>query len=242
MRALALVLALAALAGGCTGSHWLRPHAFVPPLRHYRIRYVDVAERAVVPNGWTLVNHTPADVLHGREWTVREPSPDGRGRIERPMFDLFAEHGEDGTAIWVQTLPVGERLGRRSLEVLAHQVVTDGLGEGLIAIAADRGGHRETQVVSSQIVDEGEAEVGGVPAYLVTVQLSVVGSARAGGAMLLTLVLFRPRDLAWRASGVADTNGQPMIVMAGFEVTADRYERHRPVFDALLSRLDVRPE
>lgn len=241
MRALALVLAILALGAGCTGSHWLRPHAFVPPLRHYRIRYADLEERRVLPAAWTLINHSDRDIFHGGEWTVRGRLASGRA-IERPTFDLFAEHGEDGTAIWVQTVPLGERLGRRSLDVLAHRVVTEGLGEGLIAIAAERGTHQETQVVSSQIVDEGSAEVGAVPAYVVTVQLSVVGSARAGGATLLTLVLFRPRDLAWRRSGIADANGEPMVVMAGFEVTRERYDQHRPVFDAMLSRLDVRPE
>jgi hypothetical protein len=241
MRAFALVLAVSLL-GGCTGSHWLRPQAFVPPLRHYRIRYADAERRAVLPDGWTLVNHSQGDILHGPEWTTRQRSPNGHGTIERPTFDLFAQNARDGTAIWVQTIPLSVRLGARSLEVLAHQVVTDGLGERLIAIRAERGTHRETQVVSSQIVDEGEAEVSGVPAYLVTIQLSVVGSARAGGAILLTLVLFRPRDLGWRASRVADTSGQPMVVMAGFEVTRDRYDAHRPVFDAMLSRLDVRPE
>ena len=237
MRALALLLAFAA---GCTGSHWLRPQAFVPPLRHYRIRYADVERRAVLPIGWTLLNHSDDDIHHSAGWTVQDRS--SGHAISRPSFDLFAEHGEDGTAIWVRTVPLTARLGRRSLEALAHTMVSDGLGEGLIAMSADRGNHTETQVVSSQIVDEGDAEVSGVPAYLATVRLSTVGSARAAGDLLITFVLFHPGSLAWRASGIADPNGQPMVVIAGFEVTADRYEQHRPTFEAMLARLDVRPE
>ena len=241
---------LGLLALGCAASETYRPYAFVPRPRHYRVRYLPGEEdaRRILPAGWRVRDHRvdgdgrPTDPFDERRDRVpialdldEDRGIDLRGFA--PRYDARYEHDEDGAEIVGITLPVDASTGRRSLEVIAHALIDGVFGEGFVDVRGDRARTYETRVV-----DEYEAEVGGAPAHLVTIELaqSVPGRGVAWGrGTTLTIVLVRP-PLRWRPGVRASTDGAPMLVLWMLEARSERYALHRGAFDSLLDRLDVR--
>jgi hypothetical protein len=242
MRSLAAIaLSLALLAPACVGSHWMRGHAFVPPMRHYRIRYDDDAHRAVLPRGWRVVNHDGAGVRLGDAWWSRDAVEVSAGTshlVPRPRFDLYAERDDDGAILFVRTIPVPFRIGARPLADFAHHFVLRARDEGLTFVD----GARTVRPGAATIQSESPAEVGGVEAYAITVDASVAAAARHESPRTVALVLFRPGAWRWRESGLATAEGAPMLVVAGYAASPDDYDAHVADFHALLGRLDVRPD
>lgn len=238
--ALALAFALV-LAPACVGSRWMRGHAFVPPLRHYRVRYADPSHHDVLGAGWRVLNHDGAGVRQSSPWWSDEwvelGGSTSQQRVAMPSFDLYAEHDDDGAVLSLRTVPLSSRRARRPLEALAHALVTYGLGENVRLVEDPV---HPVEVVSSEVVDEAPASVGGADAYWLTARVAVTG-ARTGRTELVSCVLVRPGAWRWRASGVADHEGVPMLVIATYRARADRHARHLADFTSMLSRLDVRP-
>jgi hypothetical protein len=241
------MIAAAFLAGctfvaGCTGSPYFRPHAFVPPLRHYRVRYDDPAAQRVLAPGWQVLNFRDGRVAPGGHWTTTRSVDEGRGPRPRtiPLFDLFAEHERDGAALFVMTVPLELTMGRRDLRIVAHEFIDELAGSAVAVVRRVRGGSTEESLVASRLVEDTVAEVGGAEAYLVTLERRIVGSSSVVAQRTMTFVLIRPHR-RWRASGVAEDDGAPMLVMVGLESPSERYDAHRGDLDSLLGRLDVRP-
>lgn len=254
LRAL-IVLAIAITAAGCGGSDFYRARAFVPAPRHYRVRYLEGEEdaRRVLPASWAVRGFRvdgagrPGDpnMPAGSGVTIAidvdgDGDPDVRG--ETPRFDLHYEADEDGAELWATTVPLSPRLGRRSLAILARELVEGVFGAGFVTFRDGRARAYETV-----IVDETEARVGGAPAYVITFQIAqvpVAGSrATVSDGEMVTLVLVRPGRLLWRPGALASTgDGVPMLIVLGLDARADRHALHRPALDALLDRLDVRPD
>lgn len=108
------ILALGVLSG-CNGSAYFRPHAFVPPMRHYRVRYAEPSTRAVLGADWNLLNFHGHDIRRTPDWVSHAQVDEGGGARARaiPTFDLFAEHARDGSVILVMTVPVAPNMARR---------------------------------------------------------------------------------------------------------------------------------
>jgi hypothetical protein len=239
---LALLFGLLVLAG-CGASPYFRPHAFVPPLRHYRVRYLDAATQHVLAPEWQILNFDRGRIPETRTWMTRRVIDEGGGprRVNLPVFDLLAEHERDGASLFLMTVPLESTMGRRELSIVAHDFVDELLGSALSVVRRTRGDTTEEHLVASRVLEDQAAEVGGAEAHLMTVERAQVGAA-SGSNQLFTFVLVRP-PRRWRSSGVADaSHGAPMLILAGLESRADRYDSHRPDFDQLLDRLDVRPE
>lgn len=246
------VLALLVLSG-CIASETYRAHAFVPGPRHYRVRYLPGEENArrVLPEGWRVQGHRvdgegrptrPFDrgdhLLHVALDTDGDGRPDLRGRA--PRFDLSYEHEEDGAHISASTIPVEPRRGRRSLAILAHDLIDGVFGRGFVELDHQQRAH----AFETRHVDEYEAVIGGAPAHLVTLEIAEVVPGRGtawGSGTTVTLVLVRPEPWRWRPEGLASRDGAPMLVLLLYTARSDRYALHRADFDALLDRLDVRP-
>lgn len=243
MRALVLLVLLVVGTLGCGGSAYFRPQAFVPPLRHYRVRYLEADARRVLDAEWQILNFRGGSIPEGRGWTTRRTIDEGSGPRTRviPVFDLFAEHARDGAAIFAMTIPLERTMGRRELAIVAHDFVDELVGSALSVVRRTRGDATEERLVASRVMEETPARVGGAEAYLLTIERAQVGAV-TGSSQIFTFVLIRPPRL-FRSSGVADArHGAPMLILVGLESRADRYDLHRPEFDGLLSRLDVRPE
>lgn len=250
------VVLVALGASGCIASETYREHAFVPALRHYRVRYEPggADARRVLPEAWSVDGYR----VDGEGRPTRPfDSPtamvgvgidlDGDHRVDlrgrTPRFDLHYQHDEDGAELSASTLPLEPRLARRSLPVLAHQLLDGAFGEGFIQGV---GGSGRTRAYVTRIVDEQEAQVGGAPAYSLTFEVAqlVPGEGPAfGRGETMTIVMVRPGALRWREGGLASTSsGVPMLILLMYSARSDRYALHRGDFDALLDRLDVRPD
>lgn len=253
-------LALAALlvttsAIGCVRSETYRPHAFVPIARHYRVRYLrsEESDARVLPEGWTVRGYRLDDrgrptapiarpgALERVAIDVDEDSrPDVRGEV--PRYDLRYEHDEDGAEIWASTIPMPPRLARRSIGILARNLIDGVYGQGFVAWDRSRSEVRAREYETT-ILDEQEVLVGGAPGYLVTFEIAqVVSGRRASIGETCTIVLVRPGRLGWSPDGRAREGGLPMLVLVGYASRSDRYAIHRPELDAFLDRLDVRPD
>lgn len=241
MRALVTFVLLAMIAG-CGGSEWFRPHAFVPPLRHYRIRYSDVADQRLLGPEWQVLNFRNGHIPYTSDWMTARTVDEGGGPRRRliPIFDFVAEHERDGAALFVMTVPLEPTMARRDLRIIAHDFVDELVGSAVAVVRRSRGGSSEERVVTSHMLEDTAAEVGGAEAYLVTLERDVVGSSSATSSRTLTFALIRP-PRRWRASGLADDHGAPMVVFVGLESATERYASHRGDLDAVLGRLDVRP-
>ncbi len=245
---------LASTFAGCAASEVYRDHAFVPLARHYRVRYVRGEEpsRRVLPPGWRVLDYRvdgrgrPTTAFDRRSDRVLvaidsdgDERPDLRGETAR--FDLHYEHEEDGSELAISTVPVGPRLARRSLEVLAHELVEGSLGAGFVEWRRDR-----AHVFATRVADERAARVGGAPAYLMTLEVAEVIPGRGpafGNGRMVTMVLVRPGELGWRPGSIARPHeGAGMLVLVTYSARSDRFELHRRDVDALLDRLDVRPD
>lgn len=252
-RALAAVLVLASLTG-CMASETFRGAAFVPGPRHYRVRYLPGEEdlRRVLPGDWSIVNYrtdgegrpteafsAPRDLVRVALDSNGDREVDVRGTT--PRFDLHFQHDEDGATLSVITVPIEPRLSRRSLAVFAHGLVNGVFGEGFVEWDGDR-----ARAYQTRIVEEQEATVGGAPAYLLTFEVAQVVPGEGpvfGRGETVTIVLVRPGELGWRGDSVASTgSGVPMLLIAMLGAPSTRYELHRPDFESLLHRLDVRPD
>ena len=249
MRALPLAALLALC--GCAGSEIFRPQAFVPLPRHYRVRYLDAGLRRAMPDAWIPLGYRvdgdgrptvpTADPLRWEQLAIDtdgDRTADIRGRV--PRYDLQYEHEEDGAEVWVSTIPVEPRRGRRSLSVLAHQLVEGLFGAGFVA---HLGGSR-TAAFQTSIVDETPAQVGGAPAHVITFSIAPVdlgGAVARQAGETTTIVLIRP-PRQWRGEELASpAGGLPMLILVGLSARTDRYALHRPALDSLLDRIDVRP-
>lgn len=250
-------LALLAATGtltGCISSDVYRPHAFVPALRHYRVRYADggAADRRLLPAGWRVLGYRvdgegrPTFRHDGFEaWTNVGIDRDGDGhsdlRGRAPAYDLRYEHEDDGATIDAITIPLPPREARRSLGIVAHRLLDGVFGRGFVV---HRGGDR-SHAFATRVVDENEAIVGGAPAYLLTFEVAEVVPGAGpvhGRGETLTVVVVRPGRLEWRLEGHATTSGGvPMILVLVYAARSERYALHRADFDALLDRLDVHP-
>lgn len=247
---------VALVSSGCIASETYRPRAFVPELRHYRVRYEEggVDARRVLPEGWSIEGYRvdgegrPTRPFDSPTATVGvgidldgDHRVDLRGRA--PRFDLHYQHDEDGAELSASTLPLEPRLARRSLPILAHQLLDGAFGEGFVQGVGDSG---RTRAYVTRIVDEQEVQVGGAPAYSLTFELAQVvpGEGPAfGRGETMTIVMVRPGALRWREGGLASTtSGVPMLIVLTYSARSDRYALHRGDFDALLDRLDVRPD
>lgn len=254
MRRLALLGLLALASTGCIASETYRGRAFVPPPRHYRVRYLSGEEdaRRVLPEAWRVRGYRvdgegrPTRPFDARDEQVRvaldldgDTRPDLRGRA--PRYDLRYEHAEDGAEISASTFPIEPRLGGRSLAILAHGIVDGAFGRGFVELDA----HQRAHAYETRHVDEYEAVIGGAPAHLLTFEIAEVVPGRGpawGGGTTATLVLVRPGELRWRPDARASRDGAPMVIVLLYIARSDRYALHRGDFDALLDRLDVRPD
>jgi hypothetical protein len=240
MRALALV---ALLFAGCGGSPWFRPHAFVPPLRHYRVRYDEPASRTVLPSTWRVLNFRGGVIDDDAAWIARVTVDEGGGprRVLVPTFDLYAEHERDGTVIFAMTLPLPPEQDRRDLSILADDFASGALGEGGLSVVRTRRGEMtEEQLAVTRTIERSTARVGGAEGYFVSVERGVVGSGRS---VILTFILVRPHRWRFRHEGLTSTtSGAPMVIVFGYLARSDRYPDHLADFEAMLHRIDVRPE
>ncbi|UJR83850.1 hypothetical protein [Sandaracinus amylolyticus] len=241
-----------ALTLGCVASETYRGRAFVPAPRHYRVRYVEGEHdaRRILPEGWRVRDHRvdgegrPTRPFDAREDRIRIAlDVDGDREVDlrgtAPRYDLLYEHDEDGSEIAAITLPVDARIGRRSLATLAHALLDGVFGEGFVDWSGDR-----ARAYELRIVDESQAQVGGVDAHVVTFELaqSLPGRGVAWGrGTTTTMVLVRP-PLRWKPDARASEDGAPMLVVLFYESRSESYALHRADFDAMLDRLDVRPE
>jgi hypothetical protein len=250
-----LAVALCALAAsGCIASETYRARAFVPQLRHYRVRYVAGGDsaRRVLPEGWSVAGYRvdgqgrPTEPFRTAEETVAigvDLDGDRRSDVRgvAPRYDLRYEHDDDGAVLAASTVPMDPRHARRSLAILAHALLDGAFGEGFVT----RGRDQERAYVT-RLIDEQEARVGGAPAYSLTFELAPVvpGEGPAyGRGETMTVVIVRPGTLRWREHGVAGTgDGVPMLIVLTYSARSERYALHRADFDALLDRLDVRPD
>ncbi len=240
MRALA-ILALVVLSA-CNGSAYFRPHAFVPPMRHYRVRYSDPSAREVLSADWNLLNFRRGELLRTPDWVTRANVDEGRGPRPRviPTFDLFAEHARDGSVIFVMTAPLGPNMARRDLRIVAHDFIDELTGSALAVVRRVRADASEERLIASHVLEDTVAEVGGAEAYLVTLSRGVVGSASVTAQRITTFVIVRPHRF-FRSSGLADPEqGAPMLLLIALDAAAERYDARRPELDSLLDRLDVR--
>lgn len=242
---LSLVLNMLALGllTGCNGSAYFRPQAFVPPMRHYRVRYAEASTRDVLGADWNLLNFRDGQIRQTPDWVSHARIDEGGGPRPRaiPTFDLFAEHARDGSVIFVMTVPLAPTMARRDLRIVAHDFIDELTGSAVAVVRRVRGDSSEERLIASQIIEDTEAEVGGADAYLVTLVRGVVGSASATASRVSTFVLVRPHR-RFRADGVAELErGAPMLVLIALDAAAERYDARRPELDALLDRMDVRP-
>jgi len=250
MRSLARRFALATLAciaiacvAGCNGAAYFRPHAFVPPMRHYRLRYAEPSARAVLGPDWNILNFRGEEIRQTPDWVTHARIDEGAGPRARaiPTFDLFAEHAHDGSVLFVMTVPLAPTMARRDLRIVAHEFIDELTGSAIAVVRRVRGDSSEERLVASRVIEDTEAVVGGADAYLFTLSRGVVGSASVTSSHLSTFVLLRPHR-RFRGGGLADLeDGAPMLLLIALDAVAERYDARRPELDALLDRLDVRP-
>jgi hypothetical protein len=244
-RCVAIALASIALASiaGCNGSAYFRPHAFVPPMRHYRVRYAEPSAHDVLGPEWNLLNFRDGQMRQTPDWVTHARVDEGSGERPQsfPTFDLFAEHARDGSVIFVMTVPLGPSMERRDLRIVAHDFIDELTGSAIAVVRRVRGDASEERLIASRVIEDTEAEVGGADAYLFTLSRGVVGSASVTALRVSTFVLVRPHR-HFRGSGLADPErGAPMLLLIALDAAAERYDARRPELDAMLDRLDVRP-
>lgn len=240
MRALVLALALVS---GCGGSLYFRPHAFVPPLRHYRIRYDDAETRRVLPAAWRVLNLRNGRIDARSEYVDQIWVDEGRGprQLVVPLFDVYAEHERDGSAIFAMTLPMPLEHDRRELQILARDFASGAFGgAGLSLVRTRRGGTTEEHLEVTRTLEDSPARVGGAEGHYLSVERGAVGS---GSSVILTFVLVRPHRWRWHHGGLTSTSGgAPMVLLFGYLATSERYLDHLDEFEGLLHRIDVRPD
>ncbi len=210
---------------GCIGSTTYRSHAFVPLLRHYRVRY-DSAHR-ILPSGWSSSENARPETVSVAFDLDGDRDADVRGEALR--LDLHYVH-EDGAEIFAATIPMGPRRARQPLARVAHQLSNGRFGHDFLMEL----GEREVLRVTSEY----DTRVGNAPAYCITFERT----ARSENE-LVTVVLVRPHRLLWRDEGLANTDdGAPMLIALVYRAPMRVHAQLSRDFDALLDRLDVRPE
>jgi hypothetical protein len=216
---------------GCIGSTTYRSHAFVPLLRHYRVRYENGAEsaRRILPSSWSSSEDASTETISVAFDLDGDRDADIRG--ETPRQDLHYVH-ESGAVLFASTIPMGPRRARQPLAAIAHQLANGRFGRDFLASLGS------LEVL--QITSEYDARVGNAPAYCITFERAARNESRSE---LITIVLVRPHGLLWRDEGIANTeNGAPMVITLVYRAPANVHAQLRGDFDALLDRLDVRPE
>jgi hypothetical protein len=235
IRTAALSVLVLASVAGCIRSETYRPHAFVPEPRHYRVRYLRGEEDAarMLPEGWLARGYhldeegRPTSRLDDARVGI-DSDGDGTRDTNVPRFDMRYAHEEDGAEIWSSTIPLPPREARRSTRALVHRLIDAAYASELVRWdPADR----------PTVVDERPVIVGGAEGHRVTFEIRAPRRSRT-----FTLVALRPGQLGWVEGGLARPDGRPMLVVIGYAARPRRHALHLPELEALLDRIDVRPD
>lgn len=241
------LLVLASSLGGC-----MRPrpvghfgeNAFYLSRAHYRVRYLE--GRALAPGDWRLSSYEfdgdgrPIRARHdSRFWTTYDQSEllgaSRRRLVVAERFDLFFEHEDGRSVMWARTIPIRKLWDREPAWRLLRAGVfgLDGRGgpvPDLFGVSPSErralGGEPEVR----------PARVDGQRTHAYTFDLlrgEGSATARLWRVTVVGLRTFRP---TW---AIGRRRLDSLIVL-GYATPPDAHEEHRPAFEGLVRRVDLR--
>ncbi len=245
----ATALALLALASGAAGCMRPRPvghfgeNAFYLSRAHYRIRYLD--GRALAPSDWRLTSYELDDDgrpvgarQDARFWTTYDQAELLGASRTRPVvaerFDLFFEHEDGRSVMWARTIPIRRIWEREPAWRLLRAGVLgvdarSGPVPDLIGIGASEpralGGEPEVR----------PARVDGQRTHAYTFDL-VRGAPPAARLWRVTVVGLR----TFRPTWAIGRRRLDSFIVLGYATPPDAHDEHRPAFESLVRRLDLR--
>jgi hypothetical protein len=245
-------VSFAMLACSCAPTWGFRETAFEPELEHYAISYADPSARTVVRPGWladnfrrnqqgNLVANTsgPFAILYNLD-------TDNDGTVDRstvrPLYDLRLVHREDGTVLWMRTMPLDIQHADRSLANLARNYVEAVAGTTYVSVNfSSPMGTARTH--ATRIVSEMPTTLDGREAFDVTFDVIDLDQREVtpdAVANRVRIILARP-DPSYRFMATTRVS-YPVVVVIGVASNPNDFDRHVSDYDDLLSRFTWQAE
>jgi hypothetical protein len=253
-----LLATIAGCASGPRGPYFGRT-AFYPRREHYRVAFEEGGDETcrLLSDAWILENYArdgdpcnrrPLGGVDRRIHYELDHDSDGRPDVDtiEARFDLRFEHREDGSQIWIRTIPMDPDLADRALDVLAEEYLDHLSGTALVEVELDRGVRvRADHPHVVRVVSAENGTLGGEPAHQVTFDLLDADRVDVDPSYVpdrVTLVLFRPGEHSWWSvrRGIRSAEW-PMIVVLGYSARADRWDTHWPEYQSFVGRTRTTP-
>jgi hypothetical protein len=252
LGALSAVLAAFVVTTACmpAASGSFTADAFEQTPYHYKV----LAPDTTLGQGWLIDNFytsprngrlepKTADIYR----TKYELDINGDGRVdvthEEPTYDLRYTHRQRASVIWLRTFPLPQNLEQTELRVLMRQYVDEiaGAGYEAVRLSPERSVVTERRY-AAEIVDQSEARLAGMPAYVATIDVANVDQIKLTPSTRHTRVQVvighTPFGYTVSPSGLNKVT-YPVLMMAGYSNLPEDFDKDVDTFRKFLGQIDV---
>ena len=252
LGALSAVLAACVLTTGCkpAASGSFTADAFEQATYHYKV----LAPDATLGQGWLIDNFYTSPRTGRLEpktadiyLTKYELDLNGDGKVDlktdAPTYDLRYTHRQRASVIWLRTFPLPKNLEETELRVLMRQFVDEiaGAGYEAVRLSPERSVVTERRY-AAEIVDQSEARLAGLPAYVATIDVANVDQIKLTPSTRHTRVQVVIEHTPFGYTVSPPNIGQvtyPVLMMAGYSNLPEDFDQDVDTFRRFLGQIDV---